>query len=179
MMKKIIWFVLILVIVCFCGQALAGGLPDSIQRQSRKDAKMSDTWKKFDKSGNVKFLQVQTTAPTSKSAKASKLDGSIGERIIEIKADPAVKGTEIVWSLKNKGPSTVWVVAASKSGQSLPISIKKGSSVSLKTGLDSDRYTYIVVDNDGGKKTTFDNKAKCGETSAKTTRGKSMRIIWF
>lgn len=178
-MKKIIQFVLILGLVCFCGQAFAGGLPDSVQQQSRKDAKMSDTWKKFDKSGKVKFLQVQTTAPTSKSAEASKLDGSIGERIVEIKAEPGVQGKEIVWNIKNKGPATVWIVAASRSDQTLPISIKKGSTVSLKTGLDSDRYAYIVVDNDGGKKTTCDIKAKYGETSAKTTRGKSMRIIWF
>jgi hypothetical protein len=179
MMKKIIWFVMFLLLVCFCGQTLAGGLPDSVQGQSRKDAKMSDAWKKFDKSGKVKFLQVQTTAPTSKPDEASKLDGSIGERIVEIKADPGVQGTEIVWSLKNKGPATVWVVAASKSDKALPIGIKKGSTVSLKTTLDSDRYTYIVVDNEGGKKTTFDIKAKCGETAAKTSRGKSMTIVWF
>jgi len=45
--------------------------------------------------------------------------------------------------------------------------------------LSQDRYTYIVVDNEGGGKTSLDIKAKCGEIDARTTRGKSMLIIWF
>ena len=64
---------------------LAGELPESVQKQSRKDAVESETWKKFDKSGQVKFLQVQNTAAASKAGTGAKLDGSIGERLIEIK----------------------------------------------------------------------------------------------
>jgi len=73
----------------------------------------------------------------------------------------------------------VWVVACGKTGASLPLSIAGGTTVTLKTMLDSDRYTYIVVDNEGGKKLTLAVKAKIGDISAKTTRGKYMKILWF
>ena len=179
MMKRSILFLLVTVLVCFAGQAMAQDLPESVQKQSRKQAVETEEWKKFDKSGKVKILQIQTTAPASLPNKGSLLDGSPGERLIEIKVEPTVQGNAVEWSFKNKGPGTVWILAAGKTEAALPVQLKKGETATLKTGLDKDRYTYIVVDNEGGKVTTFDIKAKCGGAPAKTTRGKSMRIVWF
>ena len=179
MMKRLILFPLIMVLSCFAGQAIAQDLPESVQKQSRKQAVETEEWKKFDKSGKVKFLQLQTTAPASQPNKGSTLDGSPGERLVEIKVDPTMQGNAVEWSFKNKGPSTVWIVAAGKTEAALPIQLKKGETATLKTSLDKDMYTYIVVDSEGGKETTFDIKAKCGDAGAKTTRGKSMRIVWF
>ncbi|MBW1697512.1 MAG: hypothetical protein JRH18_05170 [Deltaproteobacteria bacterium] len=178
-MIRLIFSILSVFLLCFAVQATAGDLPESVQKQSRKLAIETKEWKKFDRSGKVKFLQVQTTSAASHSNSGSKLDGSSGERIIEIKVDPALKENIVNWSFKNKGPTAVWVVAAGSSESALPIRIEKGTTENLKTTLDEDRYTYIVVDNEGGKKTTLEIKAKCGETAAKTTRGKSMKIIWF
>lgn len=154
-------------------------LPAFDASQSRKGKPVPASWKKFDKSGKVKFLQVQTTASASPAGQGSKLDGSRGERLIEIQALPGVPGNEVVWSLKNEGKSTVWVVAAGKTDAAIPLSIAGGTTATLKTVLDSDRYTYIVVDNEGGKKLTLAVKAKLGDVSAKTTRGKYMKILWF
>jgi hypothetical protein len=153
-------------------------VPKTIKEQSRKNVKESATWAKFDKSGQVKFLQVETTAPASKAGRGSKFDGSIGERLIEIKVDPAVKATAVEWSLTNKGKNTVWIVAAGMTDVSLPISIAAGTSMKLNATLDEEHYTYIVVDNEGGG-TTIDIKANCGEIGANTARGKSMTVIWF
>ena len=176
-MKKLL-YVLVLVVV---GMAMLGcaGLPKTVQSQSRKGAVETEVWKKFDKSGDVKFLQLQTTAPKSEEGTGALLDGTYGERLLEIMVEPGVKGTEVVWSLKNKGPSTVWIVAAGGSESDFPISIDKDQTVDLTTLLDEDRYTYLVVDNEGGGKTQLDLAAKCGGTDAKTTRGKTMTVIWF
>ncbi len=176
-MKKLL-YVFVLVVV---GMAMLGcaGLPKTVQSQSRKDAVETEAWKKLDNSGDVKFLQVQTTAPKSDEGTGALLDGSYGERLLEILLQPGVEGTEVVWSLKNKGPSTVWIVAAGGSESAFPISIDKDQAVELTTLLDKDRYTYLVVDNEGGGKTQLDIAAKCGDINAKTTRGKSMTVIWF
>jgi len=155
------------------------GLPKTVQSQSRKGAVETEVWKKFDKSGDVKFLQVQTTAPKSDEGTGALLDGSYGERLLEILLQPGVEGTEVVWSLKNKGPSTVWIVAAGGSESAFPISIDKDQTVDLTTMFDKDRYAYLVVDNEGGGKTELGISAKCGGTDAKTTRGKSMKLLWF
>ena len=154
------------------------GLPESVQKQSRKDAVETEVWKKFDKSGQVKFLQVQDTAPASEAGTGVKLDGSAGERLIEIKVDPALEQKMVEWSLENKGPSAVWVVAASQSDDTVPVKIEAKASATVKTTL-TDDYCYLVVDSEGGGKTTLNIKATCGETEAKTTRGKSMTIVWF
>ncbi|GEM_PF-1661052 len=154
-------------------------LPDFVASQSKKGKPVPESWKKFDKSGKVKFLQVQTTAPGSPAGQGSKLDGSIGERLVEIQVDPSITSKEVVWSLKNSGKSTVWVVAAGNPQGSLPLAIDPGQTVTLKTALDKDNYTFVVVDNEGGKKTTLELKAKCGGVDAKTTRGKSMKVVWF
>ncbi len=153
-------------------------LPKFVLSQSKKNWVPPASWKKFDKSGKVKFLQVQTTAPASPAGSGSKLDGSIGERLVEIKVDPSVGSKVVKWNLKNSGKSTVWVVAAGGMVGSLPVAIAPGKTVSITTDLE-DNYTYIVVDNEGGKKTTLGISAKCGEVKAKTTRGKSMKVVWF
>ncbi len=154
-------------------------MPQNVQKQSRKGVVPPDDWKKFDKSGQVRFLQIQTTAPHSEAGKGAALDGSAGEMLIEIHVDPAVKAAEVDWSLKNKGKSPIWVLAAGGADAGLPIKIESKATVTLKTTLDKDHYTYIVVDNEGGGKTSLDVKAKCGDVDAKTARGKSMLIIWF
>ncbi len=154
-------------------------LPKFVLSQSKKNWVPPASWKKFDKSGKVKFLQVQTTAPASPAGSGSKLDGSIGERLVEIKVDPSVGSKVVKWNLKNSGKSTVWVVAADGMVGSLPVAIAPGKTVSITTNLDKDNYTYIVVDNEGGKKTTLSISAKCGDVKAKTTRGKSMKVVWF
>jgi len=159
-MKKLL-YVLVLVVV---GMAMLGcaGLPKTVQSQSRKGAVETEAWKKFDKSGDVKFLQVQTTAPKSDEGTGAILDGSYGERLLEILLQPGVEGTEVVWS-----------------ESAFPISIDKDQAVELTTLLDEDRYTYLVVDNEGGGKTELGISAKCAGTDAKTTRGKTMKVIWF
>ena len=157
-------------------KAAKAALPEFDASQSRKGKPIPESWKKFDKSGKVRFLQVQTTAPASPAGQGSKLDGSIGERLIEIQA---LSGNEVVWTLKNEGKSTVWVVASGKTDASIPIGIAGGTTATLKTMLGSDKYTFIVVDNEGGKKLTLAVSAKLGDVSAKTTRGKSMKILWF
>jgi len=107
------------------------------------------------------------------------LDGSIGERIVEIQAEPNVRAAVVEWSLQNKGPNDVWVVAAGMRGAGFNIKIAAGASSTFKMDLDGSRYTYIVVDNQGGGKTQLSIKAKVAGTDAKTTRGKSMLVIWF
>jgi hypothetical protein len=166
------------VAVALFGCVSSATVPKTIKEQSRKNAKESPTWAKFDKSGQIKFLQVQTTAPASKAGRGSKFDGSLGERLIEIKVDPAVKATAVEWSLKNEGENTVWVVAAGVADVNLPISIAAGALMKLNTTLDKEHYTYLVVDNENGG-TTIEVKATCGEIGAKTARGKSMTVIWF
>jgi hypothetical protein len=180
-MKKLICFVLITMMLCVINvvnQANAEGLPESVQKQSRKDAVETETWKKFDQSGQVKFLQVEHTASASETGAGAKLDGSLGERLVEIKVDPAVEQNMVEWNLENKGPSAVWVVAVSQSDDAVPVKIEAEASATLKTTL-TDGYCYLVVDSEGGGETTLSIKATCGETEAKTVRGKSMTIVWF
>ena len=176
-MRKLLYVALIIffMIVSF-GYA---ELPDTVKNQSRKYVVEPESWNEFDKSGQVKFLQVQSTASASEAGSGAKLDGSRGERLIEIKVDPAVQESIVEWTLKNKGESTVWVITAGGLKADFPISIEGGATTTLRSALSHDRYTYIVVDNEGGGKTSLDIKTKCGEIDARTTRGKSMLIIWF
>lgn len=177
MIKQLLYFILVAVVtLAFLSCA---GMPKSVKQQSRKNAIESETWNKFDKSGEVKFLQVQTTAAHSGTGQGSKLDGSIGERLIEIKVDPDIQDASVEWNLNNKGKSTIWVVGAGESDIKPPILIPLKGAATFQTKLDKDHYTYIVVDSEGGKKADMTIKANCGETDAKTARGKSMRVIWF
>jgi len=177
-MKKIIYLVIVTAVVLALLSCV--GLPLTVKDQSRKDAIEPVAWKEFDKSGQVKFLQVQDTALASEAGKGGTLDGSAGERLVEIKVvDPAIQESVVEWTLKNTGKSTIWVVAAGGSEADLPVGIAGEDSITLKTNLDEGRYTYIVVDNEEGGKVALDIKAKCGETSAKTARGKSMHVTWF
>ena len=154
-------------------------LPDSVSAQSQWGVELPADWKEFDKSGDVRFLQLQTTAPASPARTGSVLDGSRGELIIEVDAAPHVTGSEVEWTLANKGPNPVWIVAGGMIVSELNIKINAGASKTMKMPVDSLGYSYLVVDNEGGKKTQLDIKAKIGDTSAKTSRGSSMVIIWF
>ncbi len=149
-------------------------LPESVMRQVRKDAKESKGWEKFDQSGKVKFLQVQHTAPAS----VPMLDGSYGERLIEVKAESAIEGHKMEWTLENDGPLAVWLIATSDEVLELPVKIDPESSVSVETTIE-DGYSYIVVDNVGGMETTLNVKARYGDTEAKTVRGKDIKVVWF
>lgn len=157
----------------------AGGLPESVMKQARKDLKESEEWQQFDQSGAVKFLQVEDTAAASAEGTGAVLDGSLGERLIEIKVLPEVTGQFVEWTLKNAGPSPVWVVAISKSNSVVPIIIQAEEEMNFATDV-IDGYCYIVVDNEGGQKTFLTVNAKCGEVEAKTTSGgKNMSMTWF
>lgn len=149
-------------------------LPDSVMMQSRKDAKESAGWEKFDKSGQMKFLQVEHTAPASVPV----LDGSYGERLIEVKVDSAIEGQKVAWTLENKGPFAVWVVVTSDGKMEYPLKIEAEASETLETTL-MDGYSYIVVDSVGGQETSLTIKAKYGDTDAKTVRGKNITVIWY
>ncbi len=183
-MKKLSFLMLFLFVAA--AAATAAGqyeavrvLPQSVKAQSRWGVQMPADWKEFDKSGDVKFLQVQTTAPASPAGHGSVLDGSHGERILEVDAEPNVRGTEVEWTLANKGPNPVWVVAGGMMVSKLNVKINAGGSATLKMPVDARGYSYIVVDNEGGKKTQLSVAAKIGDAGAKTSRGKSMVIIWF
>jgi hypothetical protein len=182
-MKKLFYFTLISVISLgfLAGEAIIAQedkLPESVKMQSRRDAKESQGWEKFDKSGPAKFLQVEHTAAASDSGSASALDGSVGERLIEIKVAPSMESDMVAWTLENKGPGTVWVLAHSDGVLDEAIAIAAGDSASMETKL-VDRYCYVVVDSDGKDETTLSIKAQAGETEAKTVRGKDMSILWF
>jgi hypothetical protein len=157
---------------------LAGELPESVQKQSRKDAKEAEEWTQHDSSGLVKFLQVQSTAAASPADSASKLDGSVGERRIEVKVDASIQADVIAWSLENKGPGAVWVIASSDDGIAEAIEIQAEATVELEVKL-MDGYCYLVVDSDGKNETTVSIKAAVGEDAAKTVRGKDMVVVWF
>jgi len=183
-MKKLSFLILFLfvaaTILSAAGQYDAvRSLPDSVSAQSRWGEEIPADWKDFDKSGDVRFLQLQTTAPASPAGTGSVLDGSRGERIIEVDAASHVTGNEVEWSLKNKGPNPVWIVAGGMIVSELNIKINSGASKTVKMPVDSLGYSYLVVDSEGGKKTQLDVKAKIGDVSAKTSRGKSMVIVWF
>ncbi len=154
-------------------------LPSGVRAQAQWGVETPANWKEFDKSGDVKFLQVQNTAAASPTGRASVLDGSIGERIIEIQAEPNIRAAVVEWSLENKGPNDVWIVSAGMQGAGFNMKIAAGASSTFKMDLDGSRYTYIVVDNHGGGKTQLSITAKMAGTDAKTARGKSMLVIWF
>lgn len=158
--------------------AVSNPLPEFVQQQSRKDAKEPEVWKKFDKSGAVKFLQLETTAAASAVGSGAKLDGSAGERLVEIKTLPEVTCDAILWTLENKGPSAVWIVAASNVDAFAPVMLDPAASKELSTPV-KEGYAYLVVDSEGGKQTTISIKAKCGETEAKTVGGATMLVSWF
>ena len=180
-MKNLFCFVCCLVVLSLTSLsfvAMAEELPESVEKQVRKGSKESEGWDKFDKSGPVKFLQVQHTAAASEVGNANKLDGSFGERLIEVLLDSAVDADVVVWSFENKGPGAVYVVMSSDGGLQESLAIEAGSSAELSTKVE-DAYCYVVVDSDGKDETTLNIKAKAGETEAKTVRGKSMAVSWF
>jgi hypothetical protein len=154
-------------------------LPASVRSQARFGKEMPDNWKDFDRSGDLQFLQLQATAPASPAGRGAALDGSMGERIVEVQAAPKIKGKEVEWKLENKGPNPVWVVAGGMSGAGLNIRINAGASSIFKVDMDASGYSYLVIDNDGGGKTELGITATVGDTSAKTSRGKSMKVLWF
>jgi peptidoglycan hydrolase-like protein with peptidoglycan-binding domain len=186
-MKRLAFLVLFLIGAAFLttgtGQYETVGamkdLPKFDRDQSRWGVATPADWKEFDQSGEVKFLQVQTTAPASAAGHGSVLDGSLGERIVEIQAEPNAKGPDVEWILTNKGPSPVWVVAGGLSGAGFNQQIPAGDSRTFTLPMDGSGYTYLVVDNDSGGKTELDLSAKINDIEAKTTRGSSMVIIWF
>lgn len=158
---------------------LAGELPESVRKQSRKGAKESEEWQQHDSSGAVKFLQVQHTAAASPTDAAAKLDGSIGERLVEMKVDdPAIAGDMATWTVENNGPGVVWVVASSDDSVTDAIEIQPEGNAELDVKL-MDGYCYLVVDSDGNDETTVSLKAAIGEHAAKTVRGKDMAVAWF
>ncbi len=186
-MKKLICMVLFLLVgaafVFGVGQYETVGamkdMPRSVQAQSQFGVGIAADWKEFDKSGDIRFLQVQTTAPASPAGSGSILNGSHGERIIEIQAASSIKGKEVEWKLTNKGSNPVWVLAGGLSGKSFNLRINGGASSIFKLDMDGSGYTYLVVDSEGSGKNQLDVSAKIGDTDAKTARGKSMVIIWF
>ena len=174
-MKKITLIVTMTILVSFT--AVCATLPDRVSAQSRKDFVPTEEWKSFDNSGELKFLQVQTTAKASDGGTGRSLDGSIGEMLLEIKTDPVLAGTEIVWKLKNKGDKPLYVVAVSPDGAELPFTAPAGETTEYKAMLDAEGYGYIVVDS--GAAGEVEVTASAGGKEAKTTRGKSMKVLWF
>ena len=182
-MKRVVYVVLLSMVLMVgllvVKQAKAEGLPEAVQRQSKKNLVTSEAWKKFDKSGQVQFLQVDDTAPASAAGTGEKSDGSAGERLIELKVDPAIKADKVDCTLANKGKSDVWVVAVSKAEATLPVKIEPGKSATLPLVL-VEGYGYLVVDNEGGKKATVEVSAKAGDVEAKTTEGnKVIGMVWL
>jgi hypothetical protein len=183
-MKKLTFLILFLIVatalVTAEGQYEAvKGLPQDVKAQSRWGAEIPADWKQFDESGDVKFFQVEHTAPASPAGHGSVLDGSLGERIVEVQAEPNIRGREVEWKLANKGPKPIWVVAGGMNVSKLNLKIEAGASSTFKMPVDSRGYAYLVVDNEGGGKTELTINAKIGDTGAKTARGKSMSITWF
>ena len=167
---------LVLLAFVFIGCAT---LPDSVASQSRKDFEPTEEWAKFDKSGEVKFLQVQGTAAASEKGTGMALDGSIGEKLIEIKTEPMQADAMVEWSVKNKNENSVYVVATSCEGLEVPYEIKGNATTEFKTMLGEEGYGYIVVDSENGGKVEVEFKAKAGGKDAKTTKGSSMKVLWF
>jgi hypothetical protein len=186
-MKKLAFLVVFLtgaaVLVIAVGQYETVGamknLPQFVRDQSRWGVETPANWRQFDQSGDVKFLQVQTTAPSSAAGRGSVLDGSLGERIIEVQAEPNARGPQVQWSLANGGPNPVWVVAGGLAGAGLNRRIAAGDSSTLTLPMDGSGYSYLVVDNEGGGETELSVTAEVGNVEAKTTRGKSMLVVWF
>ena len=186
-MKKLAFLVVFLIgaaaLVIGVGQYETVGamkdLPQAVRSQSRWGVQTPADWKQFDQSGDVKFLQVQTTAPASVGGHGSVLDGSLGERIVEIQSEPNARGPQVEWSLANKGPNPVWVVAGGPSGAGFNLRIAAGDSKKFTFPVDGSGYTYLVVDNEGGGKTELSLSAKISNIEAKTARGNPMQIIWF
>ncbi len=174
-MKKITLIVSITILaILMVGCA---SLPDRVSAQSRKDFIPTEEWKNFDSSGELKFLQVQTTAKASDAGTGMTLEGSMGEMLIEIKTDPVLANTEITWILINKGDQPLYVVSVSPGGSEIPFTAPAGETTEYKAMLDAEGYGYIVVDSDAAGQVEI--KASAADKEAKTTRGKSMKVLWF
>ena len=167
---------LLLLVFVFVGCAT---LPESVSSQSRKDFEPTEEWVKFDKSGEVKFLQVQGTAPASEKGTGMALDGSIGEKLIEIKTDPVQADAMAEWSVNNKNENPVYIVYTSCEKLEVPFKINGKKTTEFKTMLGEDGYGYIVVDSENGGEVEVEFKAKVGGKDAKTTKGSSMKVLWF
>jgi hypothetical protein len=186
-MKKLAILVVFLVVLTVLASAegqfetvgTMKGLPSSVQTQARWGMETSPGWEEFDNSGDVKFLQVENTAAASPAGRGAVLDGSIGERIVEIQTAPTVGASSVEWSLENKGPNDVWVVAAGMDGAGFNRRVAAGASSGITMDMDGSGYTFIVVDCEGGGETQLSLKAKAAGADAKTVRGKSMLVIWF
>lgn len=176
-MKKVLNIVVLVLLAA--AVISCAGLPKFVQDQARKDAEESEGWEELDTSGSIKFLQVETTAPASGKGTGMVLDGSFGERLIEIQTVPATPCAEVIWNLKNKGDSDIYVVAAKDSPMDLPITVPGGEEIEVSGVLDDEGYTYLVFDNEGGGGITLEVRAIIGEESAKTIRGKYIKILWF
>jgi hypothetical protein len=176
-MKKVLNIVVLVLLAA--AVISCAGLPRFVQDQIRKDVEEPEGWKEQDSSGPIKFLQVQTTAPASDKGTGMLLDGSFGERLIEIQTVPATPGVEVIWNLKNKGDSDIYVVAAKDFPMDLPITVPGGDEIEVLAVFDDEGYTYLVFDNEGGGGITLEVRAAVGEESANTTRGKYMKILWF
>ena len=174
-MKKLTLIVAITILAIL--MAGCASLPDRVSEQSRKDFVPTEEWKAFDSSGEVKFLQVQTTAKASDAGTGMSLDGSMGEMLIEIKTDPVLADTEIIWKLKNKKDHPLYVVAVSPEGAEIPFTAPAGETTEYKAMLDAEGYGYIVVDSDAAGEVEI--TASVGDKEAKTTRGSTMKVLWF
>ncbi len=152
-------------------------LPDNVSAQSKKEFVPTEEMLAFDKSGEVKFLQVQTTAAASAADTGMVLDGSLGEMLIEIKTKPVMAGAEVVWGLKNKGDGSLYVVATSYKEAMIPFTAPAGETTEYITMLDEMGYGYIVVDSDMAGE--IEVMAKAGDKDAKTPKGSNMVILWF
>ncbi len=174
MKKMTLLLVIALAAVLFIGCAT---LPDRVSSQSKKDFVPTEEMLAFDKSGEVKFLQVQTTASASSEGSAMELDGSLGEMLIEIKTEPAMAGAEIVWGLKNKGSAPLYVVFCSYKEAAVPFTAPEGKTTEYTSMLDESGYGYIVVDS--GEAGEIEVMAQIGDKEAKTPRGSNMKVLWF
>ena len=176
-MKNVLNFTVLLLLVFFI--AGCATVPETVKSQTRKDFEPTEEWLKFDKSGEVKFLQVQATAAASEKGTGMVLDASIGEKLIEINTDPIQADAMVEWSVKNKSGSDVFVIYTSCQNLEVPYKIAGKKTTDFKTMLGEDGYGYIIVDSENGGKVEIELKAKVGGKDAKTTRGKSMKVLWF
>jgi hypothetical protein len=186
-MKKLATLVVLLIVSATLAMAVGQyetvgamkNLPAGVQAQARWGMETSPGWEEFDGSGDVKFLQVESTAAASPAGRGSVLDGSIGESIVEVQAVANIRAATVEWKLSNKGPNDVWVVAAGMDGAAVNRRIASGASSTLRMDLDGSGYSYIVVDCERGNETQLSINANIAGTDAKTARGKSMLIMWF
>ena len=149
-------------------------LPDSVLSQSRKDFMPTENWLKYNKSGEVKYLQIQGTAPRSDIGKGLFLDGSCGEQLIKIKTIPILKDEVVEWTVKNKNEKSVFVVYTSFKSLKIPFEIEGEKTVEFITKIDTEGYGYIVVASENVENVEF--KAKVCDEDANTTSGNTMKV---